>query len=99
MARISELSARDLIWEMRLTHGGAAWDTTMEWWFAVAGEMYERGLPIPHEWKYRPSPLGAIDRDQYEARIVAEASDTALILFGCALSRYASHLKESGQSY
>jgi hypothetical protein len=61
--------------------------------------MYERGLPIPAEWQYRPSPLGGKDPDAYETSICETASDDALRLFGRALNRYAAMLKAAGKDY
>lgn len=93
------LTARDLMKEMRLAQSGDWWGDTMAWWFAVAGEMWERGLAIPDAWRYRPSPLGAKDPEQYETEVCEEATDEALLLFGRALSRYAAKLKAAGMDY
>lgn len=93
------LTASDLMREMRIAQSGDWWGDTMGWWFAVAGEMYERGLPIPAEWKYRPSPFGAKDPDAYETEICETATDNALCLFGRALNRYAKKLKAAGKDY
>lgn len=85
--------------EFRLTNDGDSWGNAMSWWFAVAGEMYERGLEVPPAWQYRPSPMGAIDPDQYEAPIVAEAADDNLCRFGAMLHRYAGMLRAAGKDY
>lgn len=55
---IGSMNARDLMQEFRIHVGGDCWGTTMAWWFAVAGEMWERGLAVPDVWKYRASPFG-----------------------------------------
>ena len=93
------MNATDLMKEMRLTQSGDCWSDTMSWWFAVAGEMFERGLNIPAEWRYHPSPLGGKMPDAYETEICEQATDDALRLFGRALSRYAAKLKAAGEDY
>lgn len=94
------LNARDLMQEFRLFSGdGDWWGTTLAWWFAVAGEMWERGLDIPADWHYRPSPFGGRDPDAYETPICEAATDIALLLFGRALNRYAAILKRAGKAY
>ena len=86
--------------ELRLSGSGDAWGTCLSWWFATAAELFERpGCLVPHEWRYRPSPMGAIDPDAYEAPIVAEAPDEDLIRFGNLLDRYASMLRAAGKDY
>jgi|SRR5215472_1875449 len=95
----TELTARDLMAEFRISADGDWWGNTMGWWFAVAGEMWERGLPIPDSWQYRPSPFGGRDPDAYETEPCERATDHALILFGRALHRYAGILKKAGQDY
>ncbi len=93
------LNATQLMREYRLATSGDPWGDTMGWWFAVAGEMYERDLPIPAEWRYRPSPLGSKDPDAYETPICSMATDEALRLFGRALTRYADRLRAAGKDY
>jgi hypothetical protein len=93
------LSASDLMAELRAGADGDWWGTTMSWWFAVAGEMWERSLPIPDEWRYRPSPFGGKDPDAFEAEICEQATDEALRLFGRAMNRYAAILKKAGKDY
>lgn len=94
-----DLTASDLFTQMRVAQSGDWWADTMCWWFAVAGEMYERGLFIPEEWKYHLSPLGGKESNQYEAEVCEKATDGALLLFGRALSRYAKVLKKAGCDY
>ena len=93
------LTASNLMQEFRVSQSGDWWGDTMEWWFAVAAEMYERELPIPDEWRYRPSPLGAKDPEAYPTEVLESASDEALGLFGRALNRYAGILKKGGKDY
>lgn len=93
------LKATDLMREMRIAQCGDWWGDTMGWWFAVAGEMWERGLDIPDSWRYRPSPMGGKDADRYETEVCEAATDEALLLFGRALSRYADCLKKAGKDY
>lgn len=94
------LSANELMQEFRLSYdGGDAWGSTMGWWFAVAGEMNERGLDIPGAWQYRPGLGGGKDPDAYETPICEGATDTALQLFGRAMNRYAAKLKAAGKDY
>ncbi len=93
------MNAHDLMAELRLTSDGDDWGNMMGWWFAVAAEMYERGIGPPDEWRYRPSPLGAKDPDAYETEFCEQADDNALHLFGRALHRYAGMLKKAGKDY
>lgn len=92
------LTARDLMDEFRLIANGDVWGNTMIWWFAVAGEMYCRGLSIPADWQYRPG-LNPKEADAYETDVLEQASDEALHLFGRALNRYAATLKRAGKNY
>ena len=94
---LAEWSYADLKAEYNLDSSDP-WGTCMAWWFAVAGEMFERGLWVPEEWRYWPSPP-ARDPDQYEAEICMRAGDAALSRFGDVLNRYASRLKKAGKSY
>lgn len=93
------MTYQDLKSELRLSNDGDSWRTCMSWWFATAAELFERGVYLPPEWQYRPSPMGAIDPDAYETPIVAEAGDDDLLRFGRLLDRYSSKLKESGKAY
>lgn len=99
MSKVPTLSAHDLFKEMRVGASGDWWGTTMQWWFAVAGETNERCLEIPPEWHYRPSPLGGKEPEQYETEVCEGATDVALRLFGRALHRYAGMLKKAGRDY
>lgn len=99
MSTAQNLSACDLMKEMRIGASGDWWGTTMAWWFAVAGEMDERGLDIPKEWRYRPSPFGGKEPDMYETEVCEGATDSALLTFGRALTRYAAILKKAGKDY
>ena len=93
------LNAQNLMKEMRIAQSGDWWGDTMEWWFATAGEMWERGLDIPADWHYRPSPMGGKDPEAYETEVCEGATDDALRLFGRALNRYAGILKKAGKDY
>jgi len=93
------MTLQDLKSEFRLASDGDSWGSVMEWWFGVAGEMYERGLDIPDDWRYRPSPFGGVDPDSYVAPILAEADDNDLARFGAILNRYAGVLKAKGKDY
>ncbi len=94
------LTASDLMQEFRLFYdGGDSWGTTMAWWFAIAGELNERGLYIPDAWKYRPGLGGGKDPDAYETEICEAATDDGLQLFGRAITRYAAMLKTAGKDY
>jgi len=93
------MDTRELKAEFRLHSDGDPWGTTMAFWFAVAGEMYVRGIPIPDAWRYRPSPLGAKDPDAFETEICEQAGDETLAAFGALLNRYAGFLKRAGKDY
>jgi hypothetical protein len=96
---IATIDSKTLWWEFRLcfTEG---WGDTMHWWFTVADELYFRGVSLPAEWKFRPSPLGPSNEpDDYATNIVSECDDALLLRFGRALSRYARILKAAGLDY
>lgn len=95
-----KITSKELWGEFRLTFDGDAWGTAMSWWFTVADELHWRGVTLPPEWKYRPSPLGPTNEpDALETQIVLECDDVLLLRFGRALSRYAKMLKAAGQDY
>ena len=96
--RFSKLTFADLKSEFRLTCDDL-WGCALAWWFATAGEMNDRGLPIPSQWEYEPGPLGGINPDAYETPFCAYASDAALVKFGGLMFRYAQLLMSNGKSY
>lgn len=97
---MTQLPANTLMGEFRLVFDASdPWGSTMAWWFAACGEMWERGLQIPPAWQYRASPFGGRDPDAYETPIVAEATDAGLVIFGRAMNRYAAKLKRCGCDY
>lgn len=94
------LTLDDLKAEYRLSgDAGDPWGTCMAWWFAVAGEMFERGLNVPDDWHYRPGAGGGRDPDSSEGEICLEASDEALEAFGGVLCRLYGILKAKGLDY
>jgi len=55
--------------------------------------------PVFDEWRYRPSPLGAVNPDAYETPYCSAATDDALRPFGRAMNRYTDMLRKHGRSY
>jgi hypothetical protein len=85
--------------EFNLMCDGDGFGTAMAFWFAIAAELYEREGDAPASWSYRPSPMGAIDPDQYEAEICAMATTEALHRFGALMERYVRRCKHAGKDY
>lgn len=79
---------------------GDPWGTCMAWLFATADYMTTRGLPVPDEWQFRPSPFGA-DTEAYEFQLLQEAAPTeeALQLFGRGLWIWRNRLDRQGMGY
>lgn len=93
-------TSKELWGEFRLGFGDDSWGHTVSWWFTVADELYFRGVALPAEWKFRPSPLGPSNEpDAYETEVVQECGDDLLLRFGRALSRYANILKAAEEAY
>ena len=95
------LTLADLRSEFRLTYdGGDAWGHVMHWWFTIADDLYFRGVPLPPDWEFRPSPMGrANDPDDYAAGMMQFISDHDALAFGKTLARYARKLEKAGRSY
>jgi len=85
--------------EFRVCCDSDLWETTMNWWFATADELYHREGFTPEHWHFKPSPLGpSNDPDDYATGVVRETDAETLVRFGNALMRYAKKLKaESGR--
>ena len=75
------------------------WGNTMEAWFECAGQMYERGMDIPIEWEYKPSPLGATEEDSEFHYTFLECSNAQLKAIGNLLFRLCAKLKRQGKDY
>ena len=64
-----------LIKELKLHYTGDAWGWVMCCRFAIAGEMFSRGLDIPSHWEYWPGACGdgrdpdALERVRYLQRV------------------------------
>jgi len=84
-----------------------AWGTTMEWWFAVAENLYHNGMELPAEWEYHDSPMHAngYEPEGYAEEFIDEEFDNGtidgddLMRFGMVLAKYAAVLKENGKDY
>ncbi|MBW4656642.1 MAG: hypothetical protein KME20_26900 [Kaiparowitsia implicata GSE-PSE-MK54-09C] len=94
-------SFQNLQAEMKLTAGGDPWGWCKGWWFAIAGRLHDLGGEVPADWHYRPSPLGGVDLDAYEDRVVAQLEITppALIYAGNLMDRYARACRHKGLNY
>jgi hypothetical protein len=90
----------DLRDQYRCTHDGDAWGNCMGWRFAVAAEMWHRGLAIPSEWGYSPGMASdPRELETLEGETCADATDEALELFGAVLLRVYDKLKAAGEDY
>jgi hypothetical protein len=87
--------------EFRLTdYKYDPWGECMSAWFECAGQMNKRGLYIPHEWQYRPSPLGdCTDPENYWYSIFAHCGKNQLLAIGQLLHRYDQYLRFKGRNY
>jgi hypothetical protein len=99
---------RLLMGEFRTGDFEDAWGTTMEWWFAVAENLYHNGVDLPAEWEYRDSPMhvnGGYEPEGYAENFIVEAlsdgviDDDDLMRMGNVLFRYAGILKAAGKDY
>lgn len=84
----------------RETRDGDAWGNCMQWLFALADYMSDRGVGVPPEWQYRPG-LGGADTDSYVYQSLAEIapSDTDLQTFAAVMWRLRGILEARGLSY
>lgn len=72
----------------------------MSAWFAVAAEMYWRGMDIPSDWNYSPGAArDPREPDAPEYLYCLEASNDELRAAGNVLARYARMLKHAGKDY
>jgi hypothetical protein len=71
-------------------------DDAREWWFKVAGELYSRGEPLPHEWKYEPG-LHPVDPDDIHAPLIAAAATATLRAFAEELIAEVADKNEPGE--
>ena len=78
-----------------------SWGHTMGAFFDLAGEMYHRGLDIPEDWQYRPSPMSGDIREHDSGFFepCAMATDSALLELGILLHRLCDYLRREGHSY
>lgn len=69
--------------------------TALEWWFKIAGELHDRGAPIPEDWKYDPGALGkGVSPDDYDAIMLAAATTEVLMKFMETVKADCERLKE-----
>ena len=87
--------------EYKLTSDGDAWGNCMQWLFAIGDHLtFNTNIPVPAEWEFRPSPLGA-DDDSYVFQFLREdhvAADDVLS-FGHSLIRLRDILQSQGRDY
>ena len=74
------------------------WGACMGWWYAIAGELYTRGAPIPEEWRYKPG-LHPVDPDDHKAPLVAGATTEVLMRFMEDIEDDAKRLRAEGKDY
>jgi hypothetical protein len=92
----ASVTLEDLQFEYSLE--GDDWGSCMSWRFAIAGELYARGAPIPEEWQYRPG-LHPVDLDDHKAPIVAGAPTDVLMHFVEDIEDNVKQLKAEGKDY
>lgn len=95
------MNLKDMKSEYRLSFCGDNWGHAMAWHFAIADEIFfNRSFPVPHEWQFKPSPLGpSNDPESYETAIVENADDESLLLFGKIIFRLCQYMSGKGMSY
>lgn len=78
-----------------------AWGHTLGAFFDLCGEMYHRGLDIPADWQFCPSPCAGDIREHdsgfFDA--CAMATDSALLELGILLHQLCDYLRREGHSY
>jgi hypothetical protein len=74
------------------------WGACMGWWFAIAGELYNRGAPIPEDWRYQPG-LHPVDPDDRNAPLVAGTTTDVLMRFMEDIEDDAKRLRAEGKDY
>jgi len=97
---------KELRFEFSLTFdSGDAWGSTLEWWFAVAENLYHAGETVPAGWEFRDGAGHELDLDSYADATIKGYLDLGtvtaddLLMFGTVLTRYASLLKMAGKDY
>jgi len=90
---------QDIINEYRFVgDDGDPWGSSMDLFFEVAGEMWERGLDIPVEWNYRAG-LSTKDEESYWFKLTKGLNDADLTRLGKFLHRYVGLLVRHGKDY
>lgn len=75
------------------------WGTSMMALFDVAGEMWNRSLPIPSKWEYSPGMSTPEIEDEYTRKEIQALTDDELSRFGDFLNRLTDRLKRNGHGY
>jgi hypothetical protein len=75
------------------------WGSAMEFMFECAGQLSDRGAPIPAEWEYKPSPFGGSDPESFWCEVMLECDDDTLLRAGAVFHRYTRLLDHLGKSY
>lgn len=77
------------------------WGEAMSAFFELCARMYKRGLTIPAEWQYRPSPLTSdpTEKDNYWYSLFARCGRHQLLAIGNLLHRYTEYLRRKGKDY
>lgn len=79
---------------------GDEWGWAMSWMFALCDTMlFDRGMEIPFEWEFRPSPIGKCTDDEWKDEILSDLSDNQLAYLGNLLHRYTTRLRKAGKDY
>lgn len=74
------------------------WGHAMDIWFDIASHLWQRKLPIPTQWQYRPG-IDPVETDSYFYNDLSTMTDKLLIDCGNLMFRYCQFLRFKGIDY
>lgn len=81
------MTLREFKSEFRLI--STSWEDALDAWFECAGRLYVRGLKLPEEWQYKPSPQGGLcSKESYFYHDFKSCPTKDLRIIGNFLFRY-----------
>lgn len=83
---------KELRWEFNLTwDGNDPWGSALDWWFAIAENLYHAGVKLPAEWEFRDAPGHAgVDLDDYSDATIKGYLDLGTITAAASTNSTAS---------
>jgi hypothetical protein len=88
------------VWdEFRMDANSDIYGHTMGLWFAVAGEMFYRGMDIPEDWKFSPGAASNGRNPDDEHWGLADLPNDDLEILGDSLHELYHEAKENGDDY